>query len=244
MNEFQINTVSTVLGYRHQDVLNELELYQLNFDIVYNLNYESDTNIESMKLALSVLSGNYPVLVIEGDVIMDDYTIYDMYRKTMDDTTRYFTRGLFNSSQYGGIVKGVKSRVKEVKIVASKNEDGADTYKMSGVMSFSRSLLSRYKDRLDSISTGEPSYYYLEPWIRGEFIRETYFTDYPDQFLDSFNTPKDYKSLIKKFRQIYSDEKSYELVELDSLKPIEDFISKEYQSLKKRFLVLGFGLNQ
>ena len=28
--------------------------------------------------------------------------------------------GLFNSSQYGGIVKGVKSRVKEVKIVASK----------------------------------------------------------------------------------------------------------------------------
>ena len=92
LNEFQINTVSTVLGYRHQDVLNELELYQLNFDIVYNLNYESDTNIESMKLALSVLSGNYPVLVIEGDVIMDDYTIYDMYRKTMDDTTRYFTR--------------------------------------------------------------------------------------------------------------------------------------------------------
>ena len=24
LNEFQINTVSTVLGYRHQDVLNEL----------------------------------------------------------------------------------------------------------------------------------------------------------------------------------------------------------------------------
>ena len=49
-------------------------MYQLNFDII-NLDFESDTNIKSMLLALHRLSGNYPALVIEGDVIMDDYNI-------------------------------------------------------------------------------------------------------------------------------------------------------------------------
>ncbi|MDA7722514.1 NTP transferase domain-containing protein [Schleiferiaceae bacterium] len=240
LNEFQVNTVSTVLGYRHQDVQNVLELYQLNFDVVYNFNYERDTNIESMLLALSRLSGNYPVLVIEGDVIMDDYTIYDMYQKTMDDTTRYFTRGRFNSSQYGGIVKGMNSRVEEVKIVASKKSEDSGAYKMSGVMSFSRAFLSRYKERLESISNEESSYYYLEPWIRGEFINETYFSDYPNQFLDSCNTPEDYELLKKKFRQIYSEEKSYELVEVKSLKPIEDFISERVPIIKKEIFSSGF----
>lgn len=240
LNEFQINTVFTVLGYRHQDVQNELKLYQLNFDIVYNFNYERDTNIGSMLLALSRLSGNYPVLVIEGDVIMDDYTIYDMYQKTLRDATRYFTRGRFNSSQYGGIVKGINSRVEEVKIVASKKNEHRGAYKMSGVMSFSRALLSRYKERLESISNEDTSYYYLEPWIRGEFINETYFTDYPNQFLDSCNTPEDYELLKKKFRQIYSEEKSYELVEVKSLKPIEDFISERVPIIKKEILSSGF----
>ena len=240
LNEFQVNTVYTVLGYRHEDVRKELEMYQLNFDIIYNLDFESDTNIKSMLLALHRLSGNYPALVIEGDVIMDDYTIYDMYQKTLNDTTRYFTRGLFNSSQYGGMVRGVDNKVEEVKILSAGEIVGSDFYKMSGVMSLSRLFLTSYRARLESISTEERSYYYREPWIRGEFMDETYFTDYPNQLLDSCNTPADYQTLKMKFKQTYSEEKSYKLVQLDSLKPIEEFISERVPIIKKEILSTGF----
>lgn len=240
LNELQINTVHTVVGYKENDILFELDRYQLNFDVIKNENYRTDTNINSMLMAIKRLSGEYPVMVIEGDVIMDDYTVYNMYLETLKDKTSFFTRGLFNSSQYGGVIDGLSNnRVKSVKILSSGEQSTESLYKMSGVMSFSRSLLSRYMTSLELISCEDKSHYYLEPWLRGEFMKETFYNDYPNDLLESCNTPEDYYLLKSKFNQIYSKKEPYQLVEVNSLRPIEEFIPERIKTLKKEILDLG-----
>lgn len=240
LNEFQINKVYTVVGYKSEDIKRELKGYQLNFEIIENKDFRNDTNIGSMVLALKRMCGSYPAIVIEGDVVIDNFTIFQIYSNALKNNTTYYTRGKFTHLQYGGVVQGSNNIVESIKILPFGNQLRDDYYKMSGIMSLSSTLLPQYLKRLIEIRRESQSYYYLEPWIRGEFLEQTFFQDFANQLFDSCNNPDDYESLKKNLKENYLKEVNFEMVEVDKLLPIEKFIKNRIPTVKNKILRDGY----
>ena len=56
INEYDISKAVIVTGYRPESIVDTLNQFQFNFEVVHNERYEEDVNIYSLKLALDRLS--------------------------------------------------------------------------------------------------------------------------------------------------------------------------------------------
>jgi len=191
--------ITIVVGFRKEQVIKEIEKFRNpSITIVENNRYEEDTNILSLTLALS--RNVTPFILFEADLIFDD----DSVRKILDISdgakSFWYTVGLFQSDQAGGILKsGRDGIVTDVKVV-DKYDDKYEGYKkLIGILTVGRNEIDYYSRVLFDECQKSIKQYYLTPWINNLARLRCYECDLPDSKAVAFNTPEEYREALELF---------------------------------------------
>jgi L-serine kinase (ADP) len=235
LNEYELNKVVIVTGFMSSSIEDLVSNYQLNYEVIYNKKYKEDTNIYSMKLAMDCLSKDDNTIVLETDIIIDDLAFKNIYFESIKCKSTWFTRGKFASYQYGGILKSAKNnKVEDLKIVNRYSSIYNDYHKLSGIMSISKNQFNEYKFLLNKYCESNIKQYYLIPWIENQNKLPSYFYDLGPNKALSINTDEEYENFINSNKRIIKN--NINMVNVNNISPIEHFIKKRVEILKKKIL--------
>lgn len=231
LNEYEFSKVVVVTGYLNHLIEQELEKYQLEIEVVHNDRFREDTNIYSMKLALEKISSSEPVIVIEGDIWLEDLALKTIYEESSQNKSIWFTRGNFVPGMYGGILnKNAQNKVEDVRIVPAFEKQYSTYQKLVGMMTFGTDEIIPYKQFLDHSILSGTNQYYLMPWIENLENLPCYGIDIAHYKVESVNSELEYNKLYQELNA-EKEQLEIELIAVDSLKPIEDFISERADQL-------------
>ena len=228
LNEYSFSKIVVVTGYRHELVTAALSNYQLNIKSVINSKYDEDTNILSIKLAMDELDLSEPTIIIEGDIWLDDIALKQIYEQSLNDTSIWFTKGNFNSEQRGGIIKiNTQNEPQEVLVVKKYEAQYSAYKKMTGIMTIgSKELNHCYSLVKEQVALGNDQYFF-NPWVQDLSKFSSIIFDLNPKHLFSANTLEELEILKSSYNNHGSS--SIELVNVNLLKPIEDFIKERYE---------------
>ena len=226
INEYDISKAVIVTGYRPESIVDTLNQFQFNFEVVHNERYEEDVNIYSLKLALDRLSNKENTIIIEADVIMDDVSFKSIYFSSSQNKSIWFTRGYFQEDQYGGILQTcAKGTIKDIRIVSRYAREFRKYHKILGVTTIGQGEFGSFYELLNQYCKKSIKQYYLNPWIDHLDRLPCLGVDLGKDAVTSINTPDEYST----YRKLSSHAKKvpeYELIDVDKLIPIEGFIDE------------------
>ena len=237
LNEYEVSKVIVVAGYRSQSIIDVVNQYELDIEIVINDKFKNDTNIYSMKLALDKVNPKESVIVLEADIYLDDLALRDIINETKSNKSIWFTKNKFNNTQYGGILRcDSESSILDIRIV-SKYEDKYDNYKkLLGIMTIGRDELSVYKKLVDKYVNKTIEQYYLIPWIENLIELPCVSYDLGDYLVESVNKPEEYHMFVDFLKNQSSEDMNINLIDLNLLLDIEEYIPERKDSLKEKIL--------
>jgi len=237
LNEYEIDKVIIVTGYRHQDIEKVVKLYELNITTIYNEKYAVDTNIYSMKLALDTVDTNSPVIILEADIYLDDYALYKIIKESRENKSLWFTKGSFTKEQYGGILKkDTKSNILDIAIVPQYKNKYEEYDKLLGIMTIGTQEIEKYKTYLNLWVEKTLEQYYLIPWIENLQDLPCIAFDLDGHLVESVNREEEYYSFLEKLKNSSEINQGIKLVALDNLLDIEEHIPQRKEALKEKIL--------
>ncbi|MCM1233439.1 MAG: NTP transferase domain-containing protein [Ruminococcus flavefaciens] len=193
IKECGISKIVVTVGYKHNKIEQLLENEE-NVTTVYNDLYEEDVNIYSMKLALEHISDS--CVIFEADTIMEDALVKYVLGADFNGKSVWFTRGLFKSSQYGGILKADKHRnVTEIKIQPVYEPKYHVWQKLTGLMRIHSKELNIFRMIIDEYAKSTIKQYYLIPWIEHIADLPSIYADISPYTFYTFNKPEEYYQL-------------------------------------------------
>ena len=228
LNEYAFSKIVAVTGHKSDQVSNALSNYQLNIETVRNSRYDEDTNILSIKLAMDHLDLSEPTIIIEGDIWLDDVALKEIYEQSLTNKSIWFTKGDFNNQQKGGIIKINDHNEPQEVLVVKKYDPKYSAYKkMTGIMTISSHELKYcYEKVKEQVEQGNDQYFF-NPWIQNLKDLKSIVFDLNPNHLFSANTLEELEILKNSYGQ--QDPSNIKLVEVNKLKPIEDFIRDRYE---------------
>lgn len=240
LNEYEISKVVIVAGYLSSDIENVVNQYELNAEVVINDKYKDDTNIYSMKLALDKLNLNETVIILEADIYLDDLALRDIIYESQSDKSIWFTKNIFNSKQYGGILKCDKiSNILDIQIVPKYQDIYSDYYKLLGIMTIGKNEIAKYKELVNKYVTQTIEQYYLIPWIENLSELPCISCNLGEYLVESVNKPEEYHIFVDFLQNKLYKEENIVLVNPNILLDIEEYIPERKDALKEKILKDG-----
>lgn len=240
LNEYEIDKVVIVTGYKSSDIKNILNQFQLNTEVVFNDKYEVDTNIYSMKLALDNINQDEPVIILEADIYLDDLALRDIIHESQKNNSIWFTKNKFNNTQYGGILLCNENNViSDIQIVPKYKDKYKNYFKLLGIMTIGSNEIPIFKKYIDQYVLDTLEQYYLIPWIENLEHLPCYSYDLSDYLVESVNKPEEYESFKNFLENDLFDEKEISLINIDLLHDIEEHIIDRKIMLKNKILKEG-----
>jgi hypothetical protein len=127
---------------------------------------------------------------------------------------------------YGGILKkDVDNVVEDVRIVPSFESKFSLYQKLIGVMTFGTNELNTYINLLNASILKGINQYYLAPWIENLASLPCLGIDLVKFKVESVNSKSEYEKLVEELKSTHG-QVEITLVEIEKLKPIEDFIKE------------------
>ncbi len=237
LNEFVFSKVIIVTGYKSDQIINEIKQYQLNFEVIHNEKYKDDTNIYSMQLALEKVNKDEPVIIIEGDIWLEDAVLKSIYDNSLSNNSIWFTRGNFNSNQYGGILLANKNdNVIDIKIVPKYGDIYKNYKKLSGIMTIGTDEITLYQKLINTSYKKSTKQYYLEPWINHLDKLPSKNVDFESNKIVSLNTKNEFDDFNTYLKSSNNKNVKIELIDINKLKPIEDYIKERADNLYNKII--------
>ena len=240
LNEYQLSKIVVVTGHLSDLIEDVVKKFQMNIEVVFNKKYKQDTNIYSMKLALDNLNDDEPIVIFEADTYIDEIALNTIMKESEKNNSVWFTKGIFNKSQYGGILKDDnESNVTDIRIVPEYLNRFVDYKKLLGIQTIGPKEVIPYKELLNSYVKKTLAQYYLIPWIENLNILPCLSFDLSRNTIESVNNENEYKLFVEKLRENQNTVK-IELVPIKLLKPIENYIQKRADMLFEDILSYNF----
>jgi len=241
LKEKGIKRILVTVGYKKERVIELLKnIKDVDIKIIENDLYEEDVNINSMRLALNEISGS--CAIFEADTVMEDQLVQNVIGSDFEGKSVWFTRGPFQETQYGGILKSDKfGNVIDIKIVPEYEGKYKDYNKLTGLMRVGAKQLDLFRKLVNKYAGKTIKQYYLIPWI--EHLKELPCIEgNAEHYLfKTFNEPREYiKFLDVKFDHDNLKKEVIEIIEVKKLKHIEKFDEKRVQLLMEKIKKDGF----
>lgn len=185
-----------------------------------NKYYEEDVNILSMSMAISRVSG--PVVIFEADTIMEDALVRYVLGSDFEGKSVWFTRGQFNASQYGGILKSDKyGKITDIRIVSAYAEKFRSYSKLSGLMRVGGGEIELFKALVNKYARTTIKQYFLNAWIENIRLLTGYEAGIEHYRFFTFNKPEEYYQVQNTDIDAKQTAPEVELVDVASLRGIE-----------------------
>lgn len=227
-----INKIIITTGYR-ADIIEKIFIDDSNITTVENPMYEEDVNIYSMALALSKING--PCAIFEADTIMEDSLVQFVVGADFEGKSVWFTRGRFNESQYGGILKSDKYGViKDIRIVSAYNTRYKGYSKLSGIMRVGSAEIELFKALVNRYAKTTVKQYYLTAWIENLKLLPCVEGDISCFEFYTFNKPEEYYQIQGKEIGLMREVPEIKYMMVSKLKHIEEFDAERVDFLKKK----------
>lgn len=229
-----IKKIVITTGYR-ADIMKKLFGDDECIELVENKLYEEDVNIYSMNLALSKIDG--ACAIFEADTVMEDSLVKYVLGSDFDGKSVWFTKGAFNESQYGGILKADKfGNVTDVKIVAAYKSAYKAYEKLTGIMRIGPNEIECFKSLVHKYAKSTLKQYYLNAWIENIGMLPSQAANVEMFNFFSFNKPEEYYQIQSTEIGVISEQPQITMVDVDTLKHIEDHDEARVQQLKEKIL--------
>ena len=204
-----------------------------NVILVENRQYEEDVNIQSMNLALSKING--PCVVFEADTIMENDLVKYVTGSDFEGKSVWFTKGKFVNPQYGGILKSDKfGNITDIKITPTYQSRYDGYSKLSGLMRIGINEIDLFKELVAKYAKSTIKQYYLVPWIENLKLLKCEEADISPFEFFTFNKPEEYYQVINKKIGVLQETPPFEYVDVEKLKPIEQFSKDRVEELIKK----------
>lgn len=227
LNEYEISKIVVVTGFMSESIIQVVNQFQLNFEIIYNEKYEQDVNIYSLKLALDRLTPNENTIILEADIILDDLSLKEIYFSSNEDKSIWFTRGKFTSNQYGGILSCTHDgKITDIRIEKRYESRFDEYFKLVGITTISKDHFLTYRSLIAKYSSDSINQYYLIPWIENLNLLPCAMIDLDKKLVTSINTPEEYYEYLNSPTNGKPHVSNYELINIEDLHPIEDYIQE------------------
>lgn len=190
--------ITIVLGYKNvliQELLSK-KFHQFDFEVIYNPNYEADTNIYSLQLGLKGVSGD--CIVFEADCLYSD-RCFELFFGGKTKISSWYTVGKFHAQQVGAILKKDQNGlVEDLRILKEFDPFYSDYEKLIGVLKISGEQLEIYKKLLKVSLNNTYRQYYLQPWIDNLSLLPSTSVSLVPEFAEAFNTQIDLENIRAK----------------------------------------------
>ena len=207
-------------------------------ETIENKYYEEDVNILSMSLAVSRVNG--PVAIFEADTIMEDALVKYVMGSDFEGKSVWFTRGQFNPSQYGGILKSDKyGKIKDIRIVSAYNDRFKGYSKLSGIMRVGGNEIELFKALVNKYARTTIKQYFLNAWIENIRLLNGYEADISHFRFFTFNKPEEYYQVQNTDIDTKQSDVKVELVDVSSLHGIEEHDPARADILQEKILEEG-----
>ena len=229
--EYNISKITLVVGCKAESIREHVLNLGIKVEIIENPDFENDTNIKSMQLALSKVTGRSNLLILEGDVYITDYGFKKISESFKEGSSTWITKGDFNKDQYGGVLLEKNNIVKDILIVEDYSEKLKKYKKLTGIMTISKDQIPVFSKFIDDYISDKINCYYLQPWIDHLDKLECKNLDLNSEEISSCNTYDEYEELIK---TLEGSEVNVCLEEVSKLIPIEETIKERENYLFKK----------
>ena len=227
-----IKKIVITIGYR-ADIMKKIFENDENVILVENRQYEEDVNIQSMNLALSKING--PCVVFEADTIMENDLVKYVTGSDFEGKSVWFTKGKFVNPQYGGILKSDKfGNITDIKITPTYQSRYDGYSKLSGLMRIGINEIDLFKELVAKYAKSTIKQYYLVPWIENLKLLKCEEADISPFEFFTFNKPEEYYQVINKKIGVLQETPPFEYVDVEKLKPIEQFSKDRVEELIKK----------
>ena len=205
---------------------------------IENKMYEEDVNIMSLDLALRHVNG--PVVIFEADTVMEDELVKYVLGSDFNGKSIWFTRGRFNSSQYGGILKSDKyGRITDIRIVSAYNEKFKNYSKLTGIMRVGSEEIDLFKALVRKYAKVTIKQYFLVPWIENLKLLPCEEAGIEHYRFFTFNKPEEYYQVQNSDIDIKTTVEDVELIDVSELRGIEAYDPDRVTKLESVIRELG-----
>ncbi len=199
LEKFNAESITIVVGYKSNLIIEKINSLGLDIDIVVNEQYNEDTNIYSLRLALEKELA--PFTLFEADCVFSDQSFNKISSQSLTENSVWFTCGQFNNNQSGGIIKVSDSgTVEDIKIVDCFDNKYLKYMKMIGVLKVGINELESYFQYIVKYSDKNKKQYYHQPWIDNIENFKSFSVDLPSNQVFSFNTIDEYNKMLSFFK--------------------------------------------
>lgn len=232
-----VEKVIITIGYR-ADAMREIFADDPQVVLVENKMYEEDVNIYSMSLALSKISG--PCAIFEADTIMEDSLVQYVLGSDFEGKSVWFTRGKFNETQYGGILRSDKfGNVNDVKIVPGWQQKYKSYTKLSGLMRVGPAEIELFTALINKYARTTLKQYFLNAWIENIKLLPSMEADISAFRFFTFNKPDEYYQVQNVEVDAWIDAPELENLSVNDLRHIECFDEERACTLQKKIMSEG-----
>lgn len=237
IKENGVEKIYITTGYR-ADRMEEIFKDDPVVTTVENKMYEEDVNILSMNLALQHVNG--PTAIFEADTINEDALVKYVLGSDFDGKSVWFTRGQFNPSQYGGILRSDKyGNITDIRIVAAYNEKFKGYSKLSGLMRVGAGEIELFKALVNKYAKTTIKQYFLNVWIENLKLLPCEEAGIEHYRFFTFNKPEEYYQVQNSDIDAKDEPGDVELLEVSSLNGIEAYNPDRVSTLMKEIEASG-----
>ena len=232
-----VERIVITIGYR-ADEMHKLFDDDPAVTLVENKMYEEDVNILSMSLALSEVDG--PCAIFEADTVMEDALVSYVVGSDFEGKSVWFTKGPFREDQYGGILRSDKfGQVTDVRIVPSWKESYRRYSKLSGIMRIGPGEIELFRALVNKYARTTLRQYFLNAWIENIKLLPSYEADITAFQFFTFNKPAEFYQMQESDIGMLDYAPEVQLVDVQSLKHIEDFDPERAKTLEAKIKAEG-----
>lgn len=202
-------------------------------EIVKNAYYEEDVNILSLSLAISKATG--PVAIFEADTVMEDAMVQYVLGADFEGKSVWFTRGRFQESQYGGILRSDKyGQITDIRIVSAYNDRFKRYSKLSGVMRVGGNELELFRALVNKYAKTSLKQYFLTAWIENLKLLPCWEADISAYRFYTFNKPNEYYQMQGMDIDFKTDAPAVQMADVSALHGIEEYSEERVQKLLRK----------
>lgn len=226
LHEVGFTDMTIITGHNSLEVTHAVHESYPQAKCIFNERFSEDQNIFSLLTGIQYTGIDYPILVVEGDVIFADIGIMRLLKVFQESCSVWTAHGPFMPYHNGGILLSTDNNVISSISYSAYYPSLAHWKKNLGVIYLHPKQLPHYLDLLRIYAEKSLSYYFMTPWAE-------HLTELPSQLVDlgadggvSFNTPQELDHALSLLNMsITPNTMLYPstLLEVASLKHIEAF---------------------
>ncbi|MEO7412801.1 MAG: NTP transferase domain-containing protein [Opitutaceae bacterium] len=185
------NDIAVVVGYQAASVSKAVQAVSTEIRCVENPQYATDTNIRSLLLGLE--NSDSAALIIEADIAFDDAAIEVMSTTARGTNSAWFTNGLFNPGQFGGILRAdAHRRLLDLRYVPAYDARFVAYHKLIGAVFAGAGETPTFRQLMRTAAAETTGQYYMMPWCDHLSVLPAIAVDLAHCRTATFNTPTDY----------------------------------------------------